>query len=294
MAESERGLSHFTSLNGALAWRHEAFSGAMTEMRVIKEPSECTLRDRISCNRCSSGEVTINQLNPTPQTVIYDVSECYKKVRYRKLLKKSGLCGIELEHTFEDAVIDDHNRSVYKKLMTWNYATGIGIYVSSAKSKLNPVGNGVGKSYVLHALTHRLCREGVECLYSRTTDFLMEIRFAYDDRSGVSEQLVLDRYIHVPVLLWDDLGKESFRSDWGPERFYYVIDERIRLGRPIVFSSNFDLDELEKHFGIDNYGPAIVSRIAGACKLYKLGGPDRRLSVIVASRMAGERSVFDA
>lgn len=277
MAESERDLSRFTSLNGGLVWRHEVFSNVIAERRTITDPKECTLRNRLSCDRCSVGEVAINQLSPTPQTVIYNVFECYKKVRYHKLLGNSGLRGIELEHTFEDAVIDEHNSSVYKKLMTWDHTLGIGVYLFSAKSKLNPAGNGVGKSYVLHALVHRLCREGIECLYGRTTDFLMEIRFAYDDRSGVNEQLILDRYINVPVLLWDDLGKESFRSDWGPERFYYVIDERVRLGRPMVLSSNFDLDELERHFGMDNYGPAIVSRIAGACKLYKLGGPDRRL-----------------
>lgn len=47
---------------------------------------------------------------PKPHRVIYDVSACFKEVHYRELLRKSGLVGIELEHTFEAAVIDEHNR----------------------------------------------------------------------------------------------------------------------------------------------------------------------------------------
>ena len=54
--------------------------------------------------------------------------------------------GIELNHLCEKAIIDEHNRELYTYL---------------------PEGNGTGKSYALHALTHRLCRMGIPCLYVR-------------------------------------------------------------------------------------------------------------------------------
>jgi len=218
-----------------------------------------------------------SQLEPEPRRTIYDVSACFAEVRYQELIEKSGLMGIELNHLFENAIIDEHNRELYTYLMAWEPSVGRGIYIAAKKDPDNPQGNGTGKSYALHALTHRLCRMGIPCLYGRTVDFLMQLRAAYDEGSQESESRVLRRYTQVPVLLWDDLGKESFRTDWGPEKFYYVIDYRVRTNKPIIISTNFDLGEIEAKFGRDNFGPAIASRLAGFCEMWTLGGPDRRV-----------------
>ena len=268
----------FKQIQEEIARRREIMERAPVVNKTIHDPKECPWKDDYfrKCEDCKDGQRIVERWEPKPHRVIYDVSACFKEVRYRELIQKSGLVGIELEHTFEAALIDEHNRVVYRRLMEWDPTQGRGIYISADKSPDNPQGNGTGKSYALHALTHRLCRMGIRCLYARTVDFLMELRAAYDENTQESEWRVLDRYIHVPVLLWDDLGKESFRTEWGPERFYYVIDARVRLDKPVVISSNFDLPEIEERFGIDNFGPAIASRLAGFCKFLKLGGPDRR------------------
>lgn len=265
-----------------IAKRQEALNKASIATKVISSPEQCPWQNNPwrMCEECRDGKREDSQLEPVPIKIVYDVRECYSEVRYRELIGKSGLVGIELTHTFENAIIDRYNRDLYTYLMEWDPTTGNGIYISVRKDPQNPQGNGTGKSYALHALTHRLCRMGIPCLYARTVDFLMELRAAYDEGSQESETKVLRRYTQVPVLLWDDLGKERFKSDWGPEKFYYVIDYRVRARKPIVISSNFSLDDIEERFGDENFGPAIVSRLAGFCEVWTLGGPDRRIRKI--------------
>ena len=266
-------------MQAEIARRQEILKKAPVVTKVIKSPDECPWRNDPwrKCEDCQNGTREKSQIEPEPLRTVYDVSACFIEMRYRELIEKSGLMGIELNHLFENAIIDEHNRELFTYLMEWEPSIGGGIYIAAKKDADNPQGNGTGKSYALHALTHRLCRMGIPCLYGRTVDFLMELRAAYDEGSQESESRVLRRYTQVPVLLWDDLGKESFRTDWGPEKFYYVIDYRVRTKKPMIISSNFDLGEIEAKFGRDNFGPAIASRLAGFCEVWTLGGPDRRI-----------------
>lgn len=209
----------------------------------------------------------------------YDVSECYRHIQTHELIEASGLKGRALKHTFENAEINNHNKKLYGFLANrWMPDSG-GVYIAAQKTKDNPQGNGTGKTYALHALAHKLSGLGIKCLYARTVDFLSELKSAYEIGTQQSETDVLRKYKNVPVLLWDDLGKENIRTEWGPEKFYHVIDYRAEMELPMVISSNFLLDELATRFGADNFGPAIVSRLAGACygQIFILGGPDRRL-----------------
>ena len=242
----------------------------------ILDPSMCIWEYR-QCEICGKEEVIEEpDFGAQIKRMRYDVRECYKTVYGRKLLKQSGLQGEEVMHSFENAVVDNYNREVIETLRKWQPKGGRGIILSSHRTKTNPLGNGTGKSYMLHALTRKLCLEGYTCRYGRTVDFLAELKRAYDSDDG-SEYEVTQAYIDCDVLLWDDLGKENIRSDWAPERFYYVIDRRVTLKKPMVISTNLTVAEIEEHFGKDNFGPAIVSRLLGSCDILFLDGPDRRL-----------------
>jgi DNA replication protein DnaC len=244
----------------------------------VVEPSMCPWEHK-HCDVCGK-ELVVQEpvYEPEVKWMRYDVGDCYKVVRGMRLLKQSGLQGEEVRETFENASIDDFNKEVIKELRTWEPKSGRGVILSSHRNRFNPLGNGTGKSYMLHALTVKLCKEGYSCKYGRTVDFLAELRRAYDSKDG-SEYDVTQAYIDCDVLLWDDLGKENIRSDWAPERFYYVIDRRITLERPIIVSTNLIPEEVREHYGADNFGPAIASRLFGNCDILYLDGPDRRLNM---------------
>lgn len=268
----------------------QLISGAPLKEIIIKTSSECPFTDIRTtwmnvitpehddyCDRqCANGYFDICGASPTPYRIRYLVSECYKSMQYKRMILKNGLRPPELLHTFEHATIDKHNTQLYTYLKQWNPKTGPWVYIIGKPDKDNPGGNGTGKSYVLHALTNRLNMEGVRTLFSRTTDFFNQLKAAYDASSNEREDRILWKYKNVPVLMWDDLGKEAFRTDWGPEKFYHIIDERARNGLKTIISSNFGPDELESRLG-DNFGTAIISRIVGNSDMFYLGGPDRRL-----------------
>jgi len=244
----------------------------------ILDPTMCVWNNQ-QCDLCGrEGIIEEPDWYPELKRMQYDVRECYAVIRGKRLLRESGLQGEEVRHSFENAVIDDFNREVIARLKEWEPIGGRGLILSSHRTKINPLGNGTGKSYMLHALTIKLCLEGYACKYGRTVDFLAELRRAYNSDDG-SEYDITQKYIDCGVLLWDDMGKENIRSDWAPERFYYVIDRRITLRRPMVISTNLTVAEIEEHFGKDNFGPAIVSRLLGSCDILYLDGYDRRLTL---------------
>ncbi len=249
--------------------------------QTITSPRECPF-DTYDCEYCESGLRRIDD-NDNSVKYKYHVSKCYGEVRYQKLLEKSGIKGIQKTQTFNAAKIDTYNRQMYGDLRSWNPYSGHGIYITSPKDPdKNPQGNGTGKSYAMCALIHRLCREGIPCLFSSTINFLQEIRSTYSEFALENEIRVFDRYVRVGVLFWDDMGKESIKKDteWVPEKIYHIINERVLLQRPIVISSNFSIPELEGRFGEFNHGPAIASRLIEHCcgNIYELGGPDRRFT----------------
>jgi DNA replication protein DnaC len=233
--------------------------------------------------------VLLETIRPTPSRTRYFTAACHAAVtaeraqaKTRCLLQHSGLVDgrkdSEYAHTFANWQIDKLNKGLHDFLLTWDAGIGDGVYLTGACTPENPSGNGTGKSYALHALTNRLCREGIPARFCRTSDFLLAIRASYSSEHETDELETIREFGHAPVLLWDDLGKESFRSDWGPEKFYQVIDDRCRTGLPLVISSNFTPDALESRFGA-NFGPAIVSRLAKMCpEIYQLGGADRRFA----------------
>jgi DNA replication protein DnaC len=258
---------------------------AKRESYTIESPDQCPFRGTVyadGCRECAKmlGIIQRIEQGDGEQCIVkqYDTIACYRNVRCRRILRESGLSELEMNHTFEAAKIDGHNAALYNRLQQWDPANKTGVFISADKDSGNPQGNGTGKSYALHALVDQLAKQGIRCKYARTVDFLQEIRSTYGEDNRASEVWVLGQYVNIPVLLFDDFGKErvSPTSEWATEKLYYVIDERVRRGRPMVISSNFSFEEIEQRLG-NNHGPAIVSRLAGHCEYFKLGGPDRRV-----------------
>lgn len=254
------------------------------KVKIIELPTQCPfLREGEKphgfdwlCEECLRKGVIQDFDFKSGTMMRYDVQKCAQYNLYVYMVTESGLRGSALKHTFENATIDEFNRPLYTYLQEWDPQSGVGVYIAPEKTAENKQGNGTGKTYALHALTHRLCKERINCLYSASGEFLEQLKATYDGSSYYTEYEIMQRYINVPVLLLDDLGKENIKTDWAPERFYYLIDRRAELGNPTIYASNFYVEELEDKYG-NNFGPAIVSRIVGTCKLFALGGPDRRM-----------------
>lgn len=130
---------------------------------------------------------------------------------------------------------------------------------------------GVGKTHLMVGMAKYLIdTKLVSGQFENLPNLLREIRESYNEHneSGFS---TLDKYINTPVLYLDDIGVEKPTS-WVLETLYTIINERYEIMRPIVFTSNLDLEELSNRLG-----DRIVSRIVEMCEILELKGKDRRI-----------------
>ena len=56
----------------------------------------------------------------------------------------------------------------------------------------------------------------------------------------------------VDVLVLDDIGGEINSSFSRDEILFPILDSRMNEGKITFFTSNYNMDELEKHFSIEN------------------------------------------
>lgn len=90
----------------------------------------------------------------------------------------------------------------------------------------------------------------------------------------------LEKYVHEPFLLINDLGAEPSEAVYMGNRFdviRQVIEARAdRNGQMTFFTSNLPLDTAKDGVIAQRYGDRVASRLSNMCNYYVLGGGDRR------------------
>lgn len=83
----------------------------------------------------------------------------------------------------------------------------------------------------------------------------------------------IERLSNVPVFVVDDLGVQK-DTEHALTVLYEILDRRdMNLRHGLIVTSNLPLDMLAKKMGDDR----ITSRIAGMCRVVKVGWDDHRM-----------------
>ncbi len=142
------------------------------------------------------------------------------------------------------------------------------------ESSLVLVGDiGVGKSGLAASLLLDWMRAGQSGLYLVTPTFLSRLRATYrESGDDVDELAVLGSVISVPLLVLDDLGTARL-SEWGLEKLFTLINERVSAGRRTIVTSNLLVSDgsLEAHIG-----PRTWDRLRGSAAVLELRGDSLR------------------
>lgn len=263
-------MEHIGNPLDRLKARIEALSTLPVSEKQVLTEAECPYRITASdCLSCDDFTKTING-----NRTLFLTAACKAKQLHRIMVAKSGLFGKDVDETFAAANIDRHNGQLYRYLQhEWDRRRWLYIY--------NPK-NGTGKSYTANAIANMLISEGIQPLVIREIDMASQLQASFNDDTGDSEYALMGKYKAVQVLIIQDLGKQGCRSEWWPQKIYDIIDHRLIKGFTTVFTSNHDLTDRSlfiNKFG-DNHGPAIYSRLMGACEIWELGGPDRRFATV--------------
>ena len=140
---------------------------------------------------------------------------------------------------------------------------------------------GVGKSFMVAALAHDLSeKRGVSSTLLHYPSFVIDVKNAIGD--GNVKTLV-DELKLSEVLILDDIGAEQSTAWVRDEILQVILQYRMQENLPTFFTSNFNFEDLEKHFakgknGNDETWEArrVMERIRYLAEETRLEGENRR------------------
>ncbi len=105
---------------------------------------------------------------------------------------------------------------------------------------------GSGKTYLIAALFNELAKKNVKSIIIHVPELLRDLKDSFS--SNYSDKFY--RLKHTPLLLLDDIGAE-YLTAWGRDEVIEpILQYRMDENLPTFFTSNFTLEELEKHFSV--------------------------------------------
>jgi DNA replication protein DnaC len=120
---------------------------------------------------------------------------------------------------------------------------------------------GSGKSHLAVSIVRDVIAKGYTGLYYNSPDLLRDIRATFNNEGGMTEDDLLDEIDGVDLLVLDDLGAENV-SGFVLDRFYLIINKRYEGCKPVILTTNLELEELRNRMG-----ERIVSRLIEMCQI---------------------------
>ncbi|WP_232335201.1 ATP-binding protein [Thermoactinomyces sp. CICC 10520] len=132
---------------------------------------------------------------------------------------------------------------------------------------------GLGKTHLQMAIARELISRGHTVLCVSDDSLMEELMSAKMEAVEEYNKQIHD-IISVQVLVWDDIGKSN-PTEAKRSAYFRIINERYKAQRPIIYSSNEDVETLS-----DRIGDAAASRLLGMSKgrIVRVEGPDYRLT----------------
>lgn len=188
--------------------------------------------------------------------------------RHRELLKQCSNAQIPLMYTgktFGDYDVTHDNRRAVG-LAHWfieNKPTK-GLYLHGEC--------GTGKTFLAAIIAQDFMLDFKTVVFGDVPFLMEQIKRSFDGGENP-----FDRYCDCDLLVLDDIGA-GYLTDWNVGQLYQILNARYSLNKPIIATSNYDLDELERT--LSNFGKVtakrITSRLSAMCTAAFLGTNDRR------------------
>ena len=147
-------------------------------------------------------------------------------------------------------------------------------FEEQSKSLLFVGNTGLGKTYLSTAIAKKLLERGKSVIYISAPELARRFEAArFKDEEGQ-----LNQFFEADMLIIDDLGTES-RTPYTVGTLTDLIDQRIRLNKPMLFSTNLNLEGIQKA-----YDERIVSRMIGHFTYCYFYGEDLRIKAFKEGR----------
>ena len=232
------------------------------------------------CPKC--GQEIEPQVIPLAEREVYPACVCeveeYEREEDRKALEKkqekvsralksSGLGkrfrGCSFENWKEREGTQKAHRAAleYKNNLKENIGQGKGLIVFGQP--------GNGKSHLVAAIVNEAIREGYVAVFEGVPRLLAKIRATYSGGT-TSEGEIMQALTEADLLVLDDAGAEKLTA-WTEPTLYTIIDDRYIEEKPVVITTNSDLDGLEEKLGY-----RAMDRLLEMCEIVENRGTSYR------------------
>ena len=205
------------------------------------------------------------------------------RVRIQKIIGESGMGRRFLCRTFETFKVTKENQKAYT--MAKEYADSFDDLMPK-RGQPEPGRNGLfiagptgtGKTHLAAAIANQLIHKGNPVICMTMIDLLARIRKTFN-REGVDESTVLNLYKTVPLLIIDDIGKET-PTEWAISTIYNIINGRYEEYMPTIVTTNYDVNTLIERMtpkgGDSTTAEATIDRLMEMCIGMAMTGPSWR------------------
>ena len=131
-------------------------------------------------------------------------------------------------------------------------------------------GTGLGKTFLSACIARVVAANGYSVAYETASHLFAKLekhRFHPDEETAQEVKRLQD----CDLLIVDDLGTE-LPGQFVTASLYTLINDRLLAGKPMVISTNLNLDEVAQR-----YSPQIRSRLEGSFRLLPFVGQDIRV-----------------
>ena len=192
----------------------------------------------------------------------------WKEEEWSRRLREAGLGARWCECSFQQFEQSEGNRLALERCRAYAQQWPRQARLREGSGMLLSGPAGVGKSHLAAAIVLELLERGAKILFRNTSAFLCRLKDGYaEDRSEREE---MERLELVELLVLDDLGVER-DSPWERETLYRVVNGRYEQLKPIIVTTNADLNLLEK-----SLGPRTFGRLLEMCLPLQVRGEDHR------------------
>ncbi len=130
---------------------------------------------------------------------------------------------------------------------------------------------GLGKTHLSTAMAGVIIGRGYDVVYESAQNLFDEYSGERFGRTVGGREADTRRFGECDLLIVDDLGTESGNS-FTVSCLYNLINARLMLGKPLIFSTNLTAEDLQKR-----YDDRIYSRLIGEFTVLRFCGTDVRM-----------------
>jgi len=121
--------------------------------------------------------------------------------------------------------------------------------------------NGTGKTFIGLKILYHAVFKGLTVHNIEMTDLLRLTRKLF--KNDQDAERLLNEIFSVDILMIDEIGNESKRSEYVISEFKSMYKKRVSLRKPTILISNYSYPEFKKVYGV-----SITNMIQSYCKIF--------------------------